>query len=304
MNDYKEKFLNYIQQINTGSLNTLTAYTKDIELFLDFLQNEVHETDLNNVTRKTINDYILYLRDYGKRYLCAATINRRISSLRSFYKYMNEYTDITTNPFIGYKNIKQEQKLPEFLFVDEVETLFASIDKESVLGKRNLAMFEIIYASGLRVSEACNLELSDIDFDTRTLHVKGKGNKHRIVPFYKEAGDDLMDYIKTARKELVNEDSESIVFLNNHGKRLTPRGVNYLLKKYYPEKNLHPHILRHSMATHLLDNGADLRIIQEFLGHSDISTTQIYTHVTQEHLKQVYDKAHPHGRKEEIEIEG
>lgn len=300
MNEYKEKFLNYVQQVNTGSSNTWIAYKKDIELFFDFLQKEVHETDLNNVTRRNINDYILHLREYGKKHLNATTINRRISSLRSFYKYMNEYTDITANPFIGYKNIKQEQKLPEFLFIDEVETLLNSIDKNNVLGKRNLAMFELMYASGLRVSETCNLEINDINFDTRTLYIKGKGNKYRIVPFYEKAGEDLKDYIENARIELITKDSGNIVFLNNHGRKLTPRGVNYLLKKYYPEKNLHPHILRHSMATHLLDNGADLRIIQEFLGHSDISTTQIYTHVTQEHLKQVYNKAHPHGRKEDI----
>jgi len=295
-----DRFLNFINQINTGSSHTNLAYKSDIELFIKFLKEETDIRDFNFVTKNTINDYIFYLKDYGNKYLSSATIARRISGLRSFFKYMNEYTDITSNPFIGYKHAKKTTALPDFLFVDEILELFESIDTNTDLGIRNLAMFEIMYASGLRVSEVCNLQLSDIDFITSIVTIVGKGNKERQVPFYPQAGDDLKNYIKTVRPKFATINSGDYVFLNHRGQKLTSRGINYILKGYSKNKNLHPHILRHSFATHMLDNGADLRTIQELLGHGNISTTQIYTHVTQERLKNVYNKAHPHAKKGNI----
>lgn len=296
MESYKDRFLSFIEQTNTGSSNTNLAYLSDIEMFIQYLKEQTNIRDFNYVTKQTIDDYIFYLKDFGSKTLSAATISRRLSGLRSFYRYMNEYTDVNQNPFIGYKGVKKQAKLPDFLFIDEVLELFESIDTSKPLGVRDLAMFEIMYASGLRVSEICDLQISQIDFDERILTIVGKGQKERQVPFYEEAGDDLYSYITKVRPQFVTNESSDYVFLNHRGKKLTPRGVNYILKGYSITKNLHPHILRHSFATHMLDNGADLRTIQELLGHSAIATTQIYTHVTQEHLKTVYDAAHPHAK--------
>lgn len=297
MQKYVKRFLDYISQINTSSVNTAIAYSADLELFIDFLENEEHIDNLNDVKTATINNFIYYIKNNGKKLLSSSTISRRISTLRSFYRYLNEYTDISSNPFLGFKGERRKKVIPDFMFIDEILELFDSIDTKTDLGMRDLAMFEIMYASGLRVSEVCNLQLSQIDFVDNILTIVGKGNKERKVPFYEAAGIDLQNYIQQVRPKLTSAKPKDYVFLNHRGSALTPRGVNFILKKYNSDKNLHPHILRHSFATHLLDNGADLRVIQELLGHSSIATTQIYTHITQERLKDVYNKTHPHAIK-------
>ncbi len=296
MKQQQRRFLDYIQQINTGSAHTLKAYQSDIDYFISFLEQEKKYSNFNEVTRKDITDYIYYIKA-GDKTLSTSSVARQMSSIRSLFKYLNEYADVIKNPFTGIKLARNKSSLPDFLFIEEVLQIFDSIDTKTILGFRDLAIFELMYATGMRVSEVCNLQLSQVNIEDRIVTIVGKGNKERQVPFYEDAADDLAYYLLNIRGKLEGKESSGYVFLNNRGEPLTTRGIHFLLTKYSGNKSLHPHILRHSFATHMLDNGADLRTIQELLGHSDISTTQIYTHVTQERLKGVYDTTHPHADK-------
>ncbi|MEI7668000.1 MAG: tyrosine-type recombinase/integrase, partial [Erysipelotrichaceae bacterium] len=195
------------------------------------------------------------------------------------------------------KTPKKDKSLPDFFLFDELNNLFESFDLNQAEGLRNRAMFELMYASGLRVSETINLTLNQIDFEQRILRFIGKGSKDRMVPFYSDAGDLVRQYITNARPELMKGLNHYYVFVNHNGGKLSARGLEFILSsaciKAGLQKSVHPHMLRHSFATHLLDNGADLRLVQELLGHKNLSTTQIYTHVTLDRLKETYLKAHP-----------
>ncbi|MDQ0362937.1 tyrosine recombinase XerC [Breznakia pachnodae] len=301
MNELLERFLNYVNQRNSGSAHTNDAYRRDIEEFIEFLNSE-GISDFNEVDRIVVSNYIVALRNRSTRQgaLKNSSISRKLSSLRSFFAYLNEYVGITNNPFHYIKAPKATKKIPEFLFYDEVDQLLSGIDCSSDEGIRNRALFELMYACGLRVSEAVDLQLENIDFDEMLVFVTGKGDKQRVVPFYEEVGELLQDYLKKVRLKWVGDPKMKNVFVNQRGKQLTSRGIQYLLdkeaKKSLLTMNIHPHMLRHSFATHLLDNGADLRIVQELLGHSSLSTTQIYVHVTQEKLKKTYNEAHPRSK--------
>ena len=229
-----------------------------------------------------------------------SSIARKLSSLRSMFRYFNQYTDIINNPFIYVKMPKQAKKIPEFLFYNEVVTLLDSFDTSKKEEVRNRLLIEIMYGCGLRVSEVCSLQINDIDFAQGYIRICGKGDKERIVPFYNALGLNLKNYIQNIRPFWVKDLHSNYVFVNQRGTPLTSRGVQYIVNKAVVNAGLnihvHPHMLRHSFATHLLDNGADLRVVQELLGHSSLSTTQIYVHVTQERLKSVYEKAHPRAK--------
>lgn len=293
MNDQIERFLNHIDHINSGSKHTREAYDRDIEKFVEFLGREGIES-FEEVDRNIVMNYISYLRE--ECFHQGNSVLRRISTLRSFYHYLNEYDSVSTHPFSYVKLGKKTRKIPEFLYYEEVETLFDSIDLECDEGIRNRAMFELMYASGLRVSETVQLKVEDVNFREGFVKIVGKGEKDRIVPFYSAAGQRLEDYLRKVRPKLCGDD-HTFVFVNKRGKPLTSRGVQYILDKVVGKSglilNVHPHMFRHSFATHLLDNGADLRVVQELLGHSSLSTTQIYVHVTQERLKEAYEKALP-----------
>lgn len=298
MQELVERFLQFIQQTNTGSAATLDAYTRDIDEFVAFLHEQAVPS-FDEVDRIVVNQFIIYLRHKTtmKGPLKNTTIARKLSTLRSMYRYFNEYIGIVNNPFVYVKSPKQTKKIPEFLFYNEMETFLESFDLDSEDGLRNRALFELMYACGLRVSEACQLRVEDIDFQEGFLKIIGKGDKQRIVPFYPEVGDLVQRYLNVVRPQWVSDLKNSFVFVNQRGKAITPRGVQYILDKEVLRCGLHihvhPHMFRHSFATHLLDNGADLRVVQELLGHSSLSTTQIYVHVTQERLKTVYEQAHP-----------
>ena len=229
-----------------------------------------------------------------------STIARKLSSLRSFYRYLNEYVGIQNNPFLYFKAPKKAKRIPEFLFYDEMETFLSSFDLSKPEELRDRAMFELMYACGMRVSEISSLRIRDIDFIEQIVRITGKGDKQRIVPFYDTAKQLLKSYLHTVRG-LWCDGSHDYVFVNQRGKQMTSRGIQYRLdiagKKTDLQVHLHPHMFRHSFATHLLDNGADLRVVQELLGHSSLSTTQIYVHVSQERLKQTYLNAHPRAEK-------
>lgn len=254
----------------------------------------------NEVDKSVAKRYIDVLSGEQKVRLKSSTLNRNLSGLRSFFNYLVSNGEAESNPFHRIRAPKGAKMLPDFLLFDEIERLFAGIDTSSAEGKRDRAMFELMYASGLRVGETASLKLSNIDFNQRVLRITGKGSKERIVPFYPYAGELIKQYLTQGRPELLGESKSDFLFINKKHQPLSERGIQYLLDKYARlsgiNKTIHPHMLRHSFATHLLDNGADLRIVQELLGHAHLSTTQIYTHVTVDRLKSAYLSAHPRAK--------
>lgn len=297
MEELVELFLSYIERSNSGSQHTLDAYRKDIQDFCVYLKEE-DVSDFEDVDRIVVMNYVGELRSRMgvNGPMKNTSVARKLSSLRSFYRYLNEYVGIPNNPFLYLKSPKPAKRIPEFLFYDEMETFLSSVDETSDDGIRNRAMFELMYACGLRVSEVVNLTLDDIDFQDLIVRVMGKGSKERLVPFYEYAKEKIAAYLPI-RKQWMNMLHHRYIFVNQRGKQLTSRGVQYIMEKQALLGDLsihvHPHMFRHTFATHLLDNGADLRVVQELLGHSSLSTTQIYVHVSQERLKQAYISAHP-----------
>jgi integrase/recombinase XerC len=289
-------FLTHVDLANTHSIHTRNAYQRDLVAFQHYLI-DLGITHFQAVDKKTILRYIEVLNRQQAGGLKNSTLSRKISSLRSFYRYLMSQGRVERNPVTGILLPSKEKHLPDFLLFEEVNRLLESFDLSNPIQLRNRALFELMYASGLRVSEAVNLSHSAINLPERTLRFIGKGSKERMVPFYSEAAEILKRYLEESRPVLLCGKAHDRVFINQKGEPLTPRGIEYLLdqcsKKAGLSRSIHPHMLRHSFATHLLDNGADLRLVQELLGHSSISTTQIYTHVTLDRLRETYLKAHP-----------
>ena len=298
MSDYLNKYLRYLKISMDASENTIEAYNHDIKRFIDFLSSE-SINDLNISDNIVINTYITKLRlgKLSEEELGASTISRNLSSLRSFYYYLIEFHNFDNNPFLNVKQIKQDKPLPDFLYYNEIELLLDSIEVVDFLSLRNKLMLEMMYGCGLRVSEVTDLKTSYINIEDRYLKVVGKGSKERILPFHKDIQQLLKTYYQERSIKGIDSD---YLFLNNRSQQLTSRGVQYILDKVVEKsmlnKKVHPHMLRHSYATHLLDNGADIKVVQELLGHSNLSTTQIYTHVSIDTLKDVYNKAHPRNK--------
>lgn len=289
-----QEFMGYLMTERGYSEKTKEAYQRDLNDFCQFLENS-GESSLLTVDHLDVRVYLSYLNDlkYSRN-----TISRKIASLRSFYQYLLKHEKIKENPF-SYVHLKKKQaRLPRFFYEKEIEVLFASVDGTKPLDQRNRALLEVLYGSGLRVSECANLKLSVIDFDNSVLLIHGKGNKDRYVPFHDYAGEWLIKYIQEARENLmIKNEGHNFVFVNKFGNPLTNRGVenivDRIMRLYDSTKKIHPHTIRHSFATHLLNAGADIRTVQELLGHENLSTTQIYTHISRDHLKEVYLKAHP-----------
>lgn len=287
MRRYIDKFINYLKIEKNVSKHTIINYTIDLEAFSAFLG----EKDINGVDHLLLRRFLAEMRAkaYAKR-----TIARKLASLRSFFKFLYREGHIKANPITAISSPKLDKKLPKFLDVEKVTKLILTPDTKTESGLRDRAMLETLYSTGIRVSELVGLDTGDIDFISGVLKVFGKGSKERIVPIGDEAVNAIRRYMDRRNKRVKDKDA---VFLNNHGSRLTDRSVRRVLDKYIRacsiEEKISPHSLRHSFATHLLDRGADLRSVQELLGHMNLSTTQIYTHVTMERLKSVYDKAHP-----------
>ena len=302
METYVDRFLSYVETTNTGSQHTTDAYKRDVLEFLSFLNKE-NISSLEDVDRLIVMNYIAYLREKNGTnggMMKNSTISRKLSTLRSYYRYLNEFIGIQRNPFLYFKSPKQQRKIPEFLFYDELCDFLSSFDLNDDLGIRDRAMFELMYACGLRVSELVNLRISDIDFQDQIVRINGKGNKERMVPFYDLAKECILNYMNTVRVKWNKDDCDDRLFLNTHGKPLTTRGVQYRLEvaceACQMPIHLHPHMFRHSFATHMLDAGADLRVVQELLGHSSLSTTQIYVHVSKERIKRVYQQSLPRAK--------
>lgn len=295
-----DRFLEHISLSRTGSEDTQDAYRRDIERFLVYL-DERKIRSFSKVKKDDIADYITQLRDgeiTGKP-LSNASFARNLSSLKSFWKYLNLSEGVENNPVRLFHGGNQRRKLPEYLTFDQIETLLNSFDLNDPAAIRNRCMIEVIYACGLRVSECAGLEIHNINLKERYLTVLGKESKERMIPFYPRCQQLIEYYLKHSRPVFMDgKEEHGILFVNQKGKPITSRSIQIICEQAGIDANLdihvHPHMIRHSFATHLLDNGADLRVVQELLGHENMSTTQIYTHVTQERLQKVVDAAHPH----------
>jgi integrase/recombinase XerD len=286
-------YINYLSTERGLALNTLESYGRDLRQYEEFLERGKFAT-LESASRATIISYLLYLEKQGK---ATATIARRLAALKSFYQFLVRERLLEKDPTANLESPKLEKRLPRVLTIKEIELLLKQPDAVSSAGQRDRAMLELLYATGIRVSELVSLNLSDVNLEMGYVRCFGKGSKERIVPLGSLAQRSVDDYLGKGRIDLVNDDQEQALFVNHHGRRLTRQGFWKIVKKYGAdakiEKDITPHTLRHSFATHLLENGADLRSVQEMLGHADISTTQIYTHITKGRLKEVYAKAHP-----------
>ncbi len=299
----KELYEAYLQVERGYSEYTISNYLKDVNAFEDYLKAE-EMGDLLSIKTKNIGRYyVAHLTGLGYK---PKTVNRHISSLRSFYRFLQRKEYVKDNLFSEVETLKNDKSLPHFLYTNEINAMFNSIDTTTALGRRNLAILELLYGSGVRVSELCSLTEKSIDFSDQTLKVFGKGHKERIVPISSKAKEALKNYLALGRTELLmrNEDNNpGELFLNHHGGPLTPRGVRVILNDIVDKAadtfKVSPHMLRHTFATSLLDGGADLRSVQEMLGHVNLSTTQIYTHVSKEKIKEAYMENHPRQRKEE-----
>jgi integrase/recombinase XerC len=287
-------FIEYLQIEKNYSKYTIEHYHHDISEFAMFMS----EQSLVNITDVQYSDTRLYLTKLFEKQLARKTIARRISSLRSFFKFLMRENLIQDNPFAQLSIPKIEKRLPEFFYEEELEQLFKSCETDTPTGQRNKALLEILYATGIRVSECCQIKLSDLDFSTATILVHGKGSKDRYVPYGQYAHNAVLKYIEDGRQKLlINKQSHPFLFVNYRGGQLTDRGVrtilNSMIEKSSLNGNIHPHMLRHSFATHLLNNGADMRSVQELLGHAFLSSTQVYTHVSNEYLRKTYMNHHP-----------
>ncbi|WP_163654251.1 site-specific tyrosine recombinase XerD [Listeria sp. PSOL-1] len=295
MNELIDDFLHFLTVERGLSENTLTAYKRDLHYFTCYFKENSHSEDPEKIKRTDIVSFLAYAREDGKS---ARTIARYIASIRSFLHFLLQDQKMTHDPMLQIETPKQAKVLPKVLSFHEVEKLLEAPDTSTPFGIRDLAMLELLYATGLRVTELVKLKMDDLHLHMGFIQTIGKGDKERIIPLGKIATTALTNYLEHARPKLRNKAYRSEeVFLNHHGKGLTRQGFWKILKKLALnsgiEKPITPHTLRHSFATHLLENGADLRSVQELLGHADISTTQIYTHVTKLRLKDVYKEFHP-----------
>lgn len=290
---YLEDYLKYLKYQKNYSMDTISSYETDIIEFINYIK--IEEIDILKIEYDDIRLYLMYLNDKKNN---SSTISRKISSLRSFYKYLVNNNYMIMNPFSLVVLPKKERKLPRFFYYNELEELFQIPKLNTALGQRDRLILEMLYATGVRVSELVNIKISDIgDGEIRVL---GKGNKERIVRFGDYAESILDLYLKEGYKK-INVYSSEYIFLNNNGKQLTTRGIRYILdqiiEKSTIDKKISPHMLRHSFATHMLNEGCDILTVQELLGHESLTATAIYTHVTNDRLKEVYYKCHPRAKK-------
>ncbi len=293
MSDWIADFINYLSVERGLALNTLESYGRDLRQYAEYLGAQDYPS-LDAVSRETIVGYLLHLQEEGK---ATATIARRLAALKAFYQYLVRERLMAEDPTTNLESPKLERRLPRVLSVGEVERMLRQPDPHHPSGMRDRAMLELLYATGIRVSELVSLNLGDVNLEQAYLRCIGKGQKERLVPIGSFALESLRQYLAHARGRLVRSSQEQCLFVNHHGHRLTRQGFWKIVKRYSQEaqidRSITPHTLRHSFATHLLENGADLRAVQEMLGHADISTTQIYTHLTRTRLKEVYTRSHP-----------
>ena len=293
MNELIQEFLNYITVELGLSRNTIEAYARDLRQFAAFLTLTGYDS-LAEIHSHTLVDY---LRKLQQDNLKASSVTRKLAAIRSFFQYMLRERHLKIDPSVTIDSLKTPQRLPKVLSEKEIDRLLEQPGATTPAKLRDKAMLELLYATGVRVSELVSLKLGDINMDMGYIRCFGKGSKERIVPMGGSAQNALTDYLDRARPKIVRRAAEDTLFLNHHGRKMSRQGfwqiIQAAARRVEIKTVVTPHMLRHSFATHLLDHGADLRSVQEMLGHADISTTQIYTHVTRTRLKEVYDKTHP-----------
>ena len=320
-----EQFLDYLKYEKRFSEHTAKCYGADLGQFGNFLL-ETCETDESSVdaggmdhhmgvatavavqTEQSVDQLLLsvevnearsYLARLNEKEYSKATIARKLATLRSFYKFLVKRDRVSSNPVVSIKTPKQDKKLPKFLEYEEVVRLLNTPPANTCLGARDRAILEVLYSTGMRVSELVSLNMDDVDFLSEVIHIRGKGKKERICPIGSSALQAIQNYIEFRNRRMANDSNfdSRVLFANKHGQRLSTRSVRRKMDKYLIEAGLDPaispHTLRHSFATHMLNNGADLRSVQELLGHQSLSTTQIYTHITTSHMNEQYQNAHP-----------
>ncbi len=296
--DYQSEFLDYLQHQKAYSSKTVESYRREIKEFLDYLKSQSFSID--QVDYQFVRGYLVFL---NSRQLKKNSINHRLSVQRSFFNYLVNQDYLKANPFKLVDSLRTRRKDPEFLYLDEVNELLDSLPSSSDLERRNQLIVEMLYSCGLRASELVSLKIGDIDLDDQMICVIGKGNRQRFVPYCDSVADLLRGYLMATRNNLCCRCDfiHEYVFVNRFGNPLTTRGLEKIINKigneYGSSKRLYPHMLRHSLATHLIEAGADIRFVQELLGHVSLSTTQIYTHITKEHLVAVYKKANIRNKK-------
>ena len=288
-------FLKWLKNEKNYSKYTIINYGKDLKLFEKFLEEE-KISDIKKIDYKIIRQYLSFLYDFDYE---NKTIARNLSTIRSFFKYLMKENIIKNNPMILIENPKLDKKLPKVLNSIEVDDILNIPDNETPLGQRDSLILELIYSTGIRVGELVNIKIQDIDFNDKKIIITGKGNKERIVLFGNVLLKKLNLYLNDGRKKLIKNSIDYLV-LNSQGNKITSRGVELIIDKILKKGGItykiSPHTLRHTFATHMLNNGADLKTVQELLGHESLSTTQIYTHVSNERLRTVYLNTHPRGK--------
>jgi integrase/recombinase XerC len=294
VNNSLKLFIEYLQIEKNYSQYTIEHYQHDIREFFLFMS----EQGLTYLGDVEYSDTRIYLTKLFDQQLSRKSVARKISCMRSFYKFLLREKIVEANPFSLVSIPKLEKRLPDFFYEEELSQLFKACETETALGRRNKAILELLYATGIRVGECCKIQMKDIDLSLSTVLVHGKRKKERYVPFGSFAHDALDEYIKNGRSELLKDkDDHGYLFINFRGGPLTDRGIRDVLNKLIENSALtgkiHPHKLRHSFATHMMSNGADMRTVQELLGHAFLSSTQVYTHVTKEHLRNIYMSHHP-----------
>jgi len=287
-----QKFMVFLEKDKRLSENTLQSYRRDVEQYINYL----HEINLQNISKTNKATIISYLLQLQKKGRATSTISRNLASIRSFYQYISKNKIIDFDPTSGLESPKVEKKLPQILSTQEVELLLEQPKCVDLKGYRDKAMLELLYATGIRVSELINLDITDVNLEMGFIKCS-KGQRERMIPIGSMAINALKDYLNKARKLMIANSDEKALFVNVNGGRLTRQGFWKIIKQYKNQANINkditPHTLRHSFAAHLLENGADLRSIQEMLGHSDISSTQIYAQIAKNKIKEVYKKTHP-----------
>jgi len=296
MKKYIDEFIEYLKIQRNYSEFTRVNYEKDLEEYYEFLNNNNY--NFNNMDYKKCMDFLIYLD--GKKYK-KNSISRKLSSLRTFYKFLvlNNYSK--NNPFLLISSPKKEKKIPRFINYQGIEEIFNIPDIKTMEGQREKVILEVLYGSGIRVSELVNIKLKDIDFNNKTILIFGKGSKERVVPFGDYALEAINTFINDGRDKYLGDIESEYLIVGKNEPNLTTRRIEQiidkLIKKTSIKMNITPHMFRHTFATHLLDNGCELIAVQELLGHESLSSTEIYTHVSNEHLREVYYKCHPRNRK-------
>ena len=292
-----EKYISYILGERGLAKNSIESYKRDLYQFLEFVQEAMGIKDVENIRRADIREYVSALIQYG---FSKKSVERKLSALRGFFKYLKRIQVISSNPVLGIQNPKEERCLPMVISEKRINEMLDNWIPESIMEARDKSIIELMYSSGLRASEVISLKWENLDLKTMELRVKGKGGKERIVPLGKRAREALEVYVNFLGDKL---NKSNFIFLNRFGKKLSRKGLWLIIKKRFETMafmyGVHPHTLRHSFATHLLNHGADLRSIQELLGHASLATTSIYTNLSIQSLREIYKKTHPRSKLDE-----